>query len=432
MNTIKSWFQNRFPFSVQFRIELEVHVNTSRIPATFAHVATRVIFIGSLRVTPRWQRVQEHLPVICGMLGIHSGGWKKSRYWVRDWGIAGMFSNSVYVLATCSSARRHSWPRLALHKKGACNNGHGKHQDWFLHFLRVHGGVNVISATGWTVNIFHPAAGKSRTHRCLRWGRRLTLVAVTRCSFATLLDDVIKAQNNNSEWCPCFSTGASVVGRCKQNGSFGRYRSISVSEMSNWTVCVIIIFFIHMSTKYPAIIIIIKNFIYARWMFIYRTTFPSLYSFTIMKMHEKKNWFKLSVHRMRLHWLEVLEKVQNFSTSVDLQVNPVSCHLVPSCRGKWHTDGGMILLIARWISQTQTAISSYASSLLSGGFGTGPRYARCLCRFTLAAASPPLPHPSTPPPPVLQWCAAGSLVCASISFNADRRPPALKWTRCWY
>lgn len=55
------------------------------------------------------------------------------------------------------------------------------------------------------------------------------------------------------------------------------------------------------------------------------------------------------------------------------------------------------LLIAGRISQTQTAISSYASSLLSGGFGTVPRYARCLCRFALAAAPPP-PFPSAPRP----------------------------------
>lgn len=64
--------------------------------------------------------------------------------------------------------------------------------------------------------------------------------------------------------------------------------------------------------------------------------------------------------------------------SLDLQVNPVSRHLLPSCRGERHTDGETILLIARRISQTQTAISSYAPSLLSGGFGTGPRYAHRL------------------------------------------------------
>lgn len=91
---------------------------------------------------------------------------KRSRYWVRDWRIAGMFSNGVYVLATCSSAR-HSWPRLALHKEGACNSD-TKTQRLISRLLRVHSGANVISATGWSVNIFHPAAKKSRMHRSLR------------------------------------------------------------------------------------------------------------------------------------------------------------------------------------------------------------------------------------------------------------------------
>lgn len=61
------------------------------------------------------RRVRGHLPAICGMLGIHRGRLKMSRYWVRGWGIVGMFSNRVYVAATRSSAR-HSWPRVALHK----------------------------------------------------------------------------------------------------------------------------------------------------------------------------------------------------------------------------------------------------------------------------------------------------------------------------
>lgn len=96
--------------------------------------------------------------------GNPQGRQRKSRYWVRDWGIAGMFSNGVYVLATRSSARR-SWPRLALHKKRTTTAR--KHRDLISRLLRVHGGVNAISATRCNVNIFHPAARKSRSHRSL-------------------------------------------------------------------------------------------------------------------------------------------------------------------------------------------------------------------------------------------------------------------------
>lgn len=50
------------------RIELEVHPTQ---PASQRALHMK-LFVSA--VTLRWQRVQEHLPVICGMLGIHRGG----------------------------------------------------------------------------------------------------------------------------------------------------------------------------------------------------------------------------------------------------------------------------------------------------------------------------------------------------------------------